>query len=360
MKKKIVFIGRENLKKNASTIRALGMAEPLTALGYSITLLLPKDPDNIHLKKANQHNGFDIRLSNRGIFEFFSKLLLLLKIRPDFVHCLNAGLNSTMVGLIYKVINPGVFLIWDADELISELHSGRLRKTWLVFNEGMTAHFADSILTASTYLQQVLSGRYGIKTRYFPYAVNHDIFEKSKVKIQTGNKVKITYFGSLQTYFNFNVILSCIKKCSEIEHNWEFVFMGDGAQRSNFDKFIHENSLKNVRMLGFVDDDIAIKELLDSTVFLLPLEDNRINTLRCPNKLFWYMAAGKPIVTNKVGEVFRILGDRGFYYEFASVNDLYNKITLSLNSPSVNYNSAGFSWKERVAYYESNILAERQ
>jgi len=350
IQQKIVFIGRENLKKNASTIRALGLSDYLEKYHFQPYLLLPDDEMNRNLKEK-YFTSIRTILTSNSVLEPFHKLVILFVLKPDYIHCLNAGLNSTFVGIIYKLFNPETILIWDADELISELHNNKVRKKWLTINEYLISNFSDVIICASAYLKTKFQLFYRVNAHYLPYGINVENFISSEPINAIKNQKKITYLGTLQNYFDFSVLCNAILKASNDFPDWQFVFIGDGDQRKNLEEFKNKNLLHNFELKGFLPDDKVIEELNASNVFLLPLKDNEINKSRCPNKLFWYMAAGKPIVTNAVGEVNLILAEKGIYYQFDSVNDLLEKINVALASGKIEYNMMNVSWENRTSVY---------
>jgi len=109
-----------------------------------------------------------------------------------------------------------------------------------------------------------------------------------------------------------------------------------------------------VHMSGHVEPAQVPAYLLASDVLLFPIEDTVANRARCPNKTFQYIGANRPIVTNRVGEVAKHLGEAAFYYDFDSLDDFAAVVARALES-SGSYDESGLlkkhTWSRRAEVY---------
>jgi glycosyltransferase involved in cell wall biosynthesis len=64
-----------------------------------------------------------------------------------------------------------------------------------------------------------------------------------------------------------------------------------------------------VRHAGFVERSVLLREYAAATVLAVPLFDDVRSHARFPTKLGEYLASGRPVVTNRVGEIPRYLKD---------------------------------------------------
>jgi glycosyltransferase involved in cell wall biosynthesis len=87
---------------------------------------------------------------------------------------------------------------------------------------------------------------------------------------------------------------------------------------------------------GRVDDDQLSDWLACADVCLLPMKDHPVNQARWPNKIGFYMAAGRPTVVTAVGDVGRLIAERriGLATQ-VDASDFADKILFLLKSPSV-------------------------
>lgn len=67
--------------------------------------------------------------------------------------------------------------------------------------------------------------------------------------------------------------------------------------------------LDNFEFTGFLSDEDLAKLMLGATALLAPLPENLQSTSRFPTKLGFYLASGRPVITNAVGEVTQYLQD---------------------------------------------------
>jgi glycosyltransferase involved in cell wall biosynthesis len=66
---------------------------------------------------------------------------------------------------------------------------------------------------------------------------------------------------------------------------------------------------KNIRYAGYVERSVLLREYSEASVLTIPLFDDVRSRARFPTKLGEYLASGRPVVTNRVGEIPRFLTD---------------------------------------------------
>jgi glycosyltransferase involved in cell wall biosynthesis len=124
---------------------------------------------------------------------------------------------------------------------------------------------------------------------------------KSRLNIAPDNKV-ISYIGLVD--WDVDIILNAFEIISQKRENVVLLMVGlkpEYFKRPSIE--IYERRKEKIRIIEKVPYK-NIPEFLDaSDILLLPMRDNIKNRARWPNKLGDYLAAGKPIVFNPVGEV---------------------------------------------------------
>ncbi|WP_257348285.1 glycosyltransferase family 4 protein [Pseudalkalibacillus decolorationis] len=146
------------------------------------------------------------------------------------------------------------------------------------------------------------------KCHYINNGVDINAFEISsfrKVEDEdlSTDKFNVVYVGAIRPVNNVGNILdaaSILKSESEIQ----FLIYGDGNQKEILEKRIANENLTNVNMKGFVNKQTIPYILSKSSVNILNYSQTEYNWSRgnSSNKLFEYMASGKPIIsTVKMG-----------------------------------------------------------
>lgn len=119
-------------------------------------------------------------------------------------------------------------------------------------------------------------------------------------------EAKIAVFSAMDAVMDVNLVFEAAKKVRAACPDFKLVMTGNGAnhltrsaqQKGIGDFFIH---------LGRLPQDAFVKALTCADVFLLPFADKIYNRGRWPCKIGDYLSAGRPIVSNPVGEVREIM-----------------------------------------------------
>lgn len=111
----------------------------------------------------------------------------------------------------------------------------------------------------------------------------------------------VTYVGTIRPINNVGNILdaaSIIKK-QKGKDNIQFLIYGEGVELDNLKKRVMEEKLNNVKLKGFVEKKYIPYILSKSSVNILNYSQTKYNWARgnSSNKLFEYMASGKPIIS---------------------------------------------------------------
>jgi len=100
-------------------------------------------------------------------------------------------------------------------------------------------------------------------------------------------------------------------------------------------------------------------------VCLIPMRpDLRLNQARCPDKLFEYLACGKPVVSTRLSEVLRIGQDAVRYYEDASslskvvMHILRDPSTQELMKKKALEIAQQYDWREIAKRYKETLERE--
>jgi len=117
------------------------------------------------------------------------------------------------------------------------------------------------------------------------------------------NKFNVVYVGAIRPVNEVGNILDAAALLKD-EVDIQFLIYGDGNQKSLLEKRVENENLNNVKMKGFVSKQLIPYILSRSYLNILNYSRTRYNWARgnSSNKLFEYMASGKPIIsTVKMG-----------------------------------------------------------
>ncbi len=205
------------------------------------------------------------------------------------------------------------------------------------------------------------------KTHYINNGVDINDFNKSSEKnvleekdLDIG-KFNIVYVGTIRPVNNVKNILDAAILL-ENEKDIQFLIYGDGNQKEMLEKRVSDDNITNVKMKGFVNKKYIPYILSKSSVNILNYSKTRYNWDRgnSSNKLFEYMASGKPIIsTMKMGYSIIDKYKCGVELENDSAEDLANTILKIKNMPKEEYQQMGQNAKDGVADFDFKVLTKK-
>lgn len=114
----------------------------------------------------------------------------------------------------------------------------------------------------------------------------------------------ITFAGNLgEAQSLFTILNAALIVKQKGYHQIKWVFLGDGRQREQLEKYVELNNLKNeVHFLGAYPGTDMPKFFACSDALISTLKKNKIFSLTIPSKIQSYLACGKPILASLDGE----------------------------------------------------------
>jgi glycosyltransferase involved in cell wall biosynthesis len=140
----------------------------------------------------------------------------------------------------------------------------------------------------------------GVNNEAFQNSVRCDVLEDPDLEEQ---KFRVVYAGILRPVNDVGKLLDCAKLLKE-EKEIQFLIYGNGNQFEYLTERIDKEHIDNVKMKGFVERKYIPYILNHSSVNILNYSQSKYNWSRgnSSNKLFEYMASGKPVIsTVKMG-----------------------------------------------------------
>ena len=117
------------------------------------------------------------------------------------------------------------------------------------------------------------------------------------------DKFNVVYAGAIRPVNNVGNLLDTAKLLKS-DPSIQFLIYGDGNQKEVLEKRVRDEGLTNVKMKGYINKKYIPYILSKSSVNILNYSQSQYNWTRgnSSNKLFEYMASGKPIIsTVKMG-----------------------------------------------------------
>lgn len=146
------------------------------------------------------------------------------------------------------------------------------------------------------------------KCHYINNGVDIEAYEKNAESerlddpdVINETKFNVTYAGTIRAINNVGNLLdaAALLKAKGGYEDVQFLIFGDGGQLEELKKRVETERLDNVKMKGFIDRKYIPFILSRSSVNMLNYAQSQYNWTRgnSSNKLFEYMASGKPIIS---------------------------------------------------------------
>lgn len=174
-------------------------------------------------------------------------------------------------------------------------------------------------------------------------------------------RFNVVYAGIIRPVNNVVNILNCaklLKNYSDIK----FLIYGDGSQYSELKERIVSEHIDNVKLKGFVQRKYIPFILSKSSVNILNYSQSLFNWSRgnSSNKLFEYMASGKPIIsTVKMGYSIIKKYDCGIELEECTPQALADAILKLYQLPQSERDTLGLNAKNGVNDFDCNKLTNK-
>ena len=175
------------------------------------------------------------------------------------------------------------------------------------------------------------------------------------------NYFNVVYTGIIRPVNNVGNLLDCALLLKDYP-NIRFLIYGDGSELKSLKERIKKDNLNNVRLKGFVEKKYIPYILSKSSVNILNYSQNQFNWSRgnSSNKLFEYMASGKPIIsTVKMGYSIINKYNCGFEIEKCTAKDLADAILKIYHMSKIEYEKISQNAKIGAKDFDFNILTEK-
>jgi glycosyltransferase involved in cell wall biosynthesis len=205
------------------------------------------------------------------------------------------------------------------------------------------------------------------KAYYINNGVDLDAFSKlveekeyNDTDLESG-KFNVVYVGAIRPINNIGNVLDTAKLLTD-HKDIQFVIYGDGNQKEMLEERIIDEGLSNVKMKGFVNKQFIPNILSKSSANILNYSNTQYNWTRgnSSNKLFEYMASGKPIIsTVKMGYSIIDKYKCGIELENGTPQELAQAIVDIKNMPEHEYKILGTNAKIGANDFDFRVLTRK-
>ena len=358
---KITFITTGDIQNIATSKRAFGMAEPLTRLGYDVSIIVERTPNNQERMKQEASCAQALWFKScSAIQEVRRKKKILHKLKPDIIYISALGVRN--LAWSWGLAKESHYLVEHSELASSIKNQSLLRRILSLSFEKMSLVLFEGHIVASRYLEQYINNnlsKFHIKrcVHYSPYAYSSNIL-KPKLKItkelckKIGDRKTLVYMGTLSKNYGILDIIEAVNLLREEMPDLILFVLGKGRDAVVAKERVNKLNLQHyIEFEGYVPDTAMPSYLELADVFIAPLYDSVQDKARCPSKLFLYLPFNRPIVTTKLGEANALLGDYEFYFQPANVNDMSKVIKNALNVKDnwlAPWDIEAHSWNQRA------------
>lgn len=198
----------------------------------------------------------------------------------------------------------------------------------------------------------------GVDIEAFNKNINENKLEDPDLE---SGKFNVVYVGAIRPVNNVGAILDVAKLLRDYT-DISFLIYGDGNQKEILENRVRDENISNVKIKGYVNKKYIPYILSKSSVNLLNYSNTQYNWTRgnSSNKLFEYMASGKPIIsTVKMGYSLIKKYQCGVELESGSPEDLAQAILEIKNMPTEEYELLGENAKKGAEKFDFKILTEK-
>jgi glycosyltransferase involved in cell wall biosynthesis len=274
--------------------------------------------------------------------------MILRQLRPDFVHVLNP---SAKAFLALSRNGPEDAAPWrivgDWDEWPARRDLSLPRRIREQFLDRWLRRRADHVIVASRFLQQQFKRDFDIDSAYIPYAT---YLHETSAAPNPFSAPTAVYMGNLFPAYDHDLIFHAAKMLRDRGQSPAILILGAGPDLARWQSFVAQNQLPNVTLAGYVAPEQAFAYLRHAHVLLFPFRQTLLNLCRCPSKTFAYAQAGRPIITQRTGEVAEVLGENARYIP-ATAEAFADAIQFVMNAPQapdIDYHIQAHNWSART------------
>jgi glycosyltransferase involved in cell wall biosynthesis len=318
--------------KGTVSVRAFFAGRALVERGHQVTILIPPYDNPADSGLAWERDG--VRLVNMCVHDesVWSRTTVPLamarhtiRLTPDVIHVFKPISYAGLGGLYLRTFWRHVPLVLDTDDWDGPGGWADVQarpwwwKRFFAWLERWLARRAHGVTVASRTLYDQVQG-FGVPTdRIFylpngpdpalrslpPADVEPARQEVRRVRAELGlaDAPLAIYVGHVPRYNDLDLLIQALPFVIDALPSARLLVVGDGDGLPSLQAQVQQAGLAGrVVFTGRLAPDRAAPLLAAADVAVAPYRDTLINRSKCAAKIIYYMAMGKPIVSNRVGQ----------------------------------------------------------
>ena len=349
-----------NVKREAEALRGAGFDVHVICLrGPGETARATIEGVEVYRLPVGHRRGQILRYlwEYNAFFVLASSKLARLHRRHRFVA---VQVNTMPDYLVFAALYPkmtGAKVVVHLHEPIPELFETMFPRRWYtrpfvwaaIRVEQASIRFADRALTVTDQMRDNYVRR-GADASKFTVVVNvpddrhfarerHEHLRPRVESVKTDESARgvfrVLTHGAIEERYGFDTIVRAIAHARERVPGIQFRFMGAGEYLDEVLRLARELGVADrVHHLGFVPFEQMIEEILLADVCVVAVKRNPYSVLVHTNKMYEYMALGRPVLASRLDSVAAYApADAILYFEPGDSRDLAEKLTWALTHP---------------------------
>ena len=337
-------------------------AKSLRKLGYEVTLVAPsedalgkRDREGMHLISLPAYKNKRVRA-----FNLFRLIWKGLHIRAEVVH--THELDALFAGLVIKLLT-GRRLIYDAHEHHASMIAENPKipgmfKPWVEraigAMEEVAFRFVDEVITVNRTLQErvLRIGKQAVVLYNCPVLSAYDRWSEKRPPVSYNGRSMVVYQGGVSVDRGVDRFLFALqevrKRCPDVVFLVAGPLLDENQCGRWIARYVQENDLaEHFQITGWLSYEEMCAYTRSAEVGVILFQPTHYNNwIGLPNKLFEYMASGKPVVASDFPEMRRIIeeGRCGLLVDPTDPGDIARAILYLLEHPR---EAEEMGWKGR-------------
>lgn len=348
--------------------RVLREAKTLSNNGYKVTILALSEEKDIERKKVME---FTIKYLTRKfeVNTIRGKMDLLknftqkaIKEDADIYH--SHDLSTLLECFIASRVNDSK-LVYDSHEV--NAISKNVKSVGNIYNkisEKILIKKTNGVITVNEFIAQLLKKEYDLKQKpidllNLPDKRYYDDIEnieenKEYIMLPDFEKKYIIYQGFIRQKRG---LFELVKSFHYLDNSYQLLIVGNGPMKEDLETYVEKKQLENqIAFRGYVDYQNLINVTKEADVGIISgkgTNEGKINYDRfygSPNKLFEYIVAGIPVITNNYPFYKKIVGNNklGLFWKNKNPKDMARVIKNM------------FENEERYQEFKNNVFKIRE
>ncbi|UCF69057.1 MAG: glycosyltransferase family 4 protein [Acidobacteriota bacterium] len=239
--------------------------------------------------------------------------------KPDLIYASSTPLTVGVPGLLVSLIKRAAFVfevrdLWPQSAVVAGVLRDKALATRLARGLARLLYRqAARVVAVTRGITEGLvdAGVAREKIVLVPNGVDHWMVPAGELPVaEPAERFRVVYCGAHGRWNGLGQILDAAALVLEREQI-EFLFIGDGDERKALQERAAELGLERVRFIGALAKQEAFEQLRAGSAGVIVTWKHPFQRMVLANKLFDYMAAGRPVIVGAEGEMAEIVREAG-------------------------------------------------